>query len=117
MAFVAALTSGIASRQLPLPEWVGKYPGDLLWATMIYFGLCALRPNAARYRTVATGLGFCIAIEVVKLYHAPWLDAIRGTLLGRLVFGYAFSWRNLVAYTLGIGLGVMVECRMRDHPS
>lgn len=114
MAFAAAFTLGIASRHLPvpLPSWLGKYPGDALWATMIYFGLCALHPNAARNRTIAAGLGFCIAIEFVKLYHAPWLDVIRGTGLGRLVFGYAFSWRNLVAYTLGIGLGVMVDGRI-----
>jgi hypothetical protein len=76
---------------------------------MIYFGLRALGPDATRYRSVATCLGFCIAIEVAKLYHAPWLDSIRDSSLGRLVFGYAFSWRNLLAYTLGTGLGVMID--------
>jgi len=47
--------------------------------------------------------------EALKLCPAPWLANVRHSTLGHLVFGQVFSWQNLVAYTIGVIAGLIVE--------
>ena len=49
------------------------------------------------------------AAETLKLCRAPWLASLRHTTLGHLVFGVVFSWQNLIAYTLGVFVGLLFE--------
>lgn len=110
-AVIAVMTLGILSRQYPdwLPACLGKYPGDALWAFMIFCGVGFLRPRATTIFLVVAAFTFCCGIEFAKLYHAPWMDSVRATLLGRLVFGQVFSWNNLAAYAVGILFGGLIE--------
>jgi hypothetical protein len=55
------------------------------------------------------GILFCYIIELSQLYHSNWIDAIRQTTLGGLVLGYGFLWSDLLAYTIGVGIGVTIE--------
>lgn len=112
---------GLASRRLPRtwPVVWSKYPGDALWALMVFFGLGAVFRRASTLQVAAGALGFSSAIEVLKLWQAPWLAAVRHTTLGHLVFGHAFSWQNLAAYLVGVLLGVAGEAmadRARSKP-
>lgn len=52
---------------------------------------------------------FSFAIEFSQLYHSPWIDSLRNTRVGGLVLGYGFLWSDLVSYTVGIGVGVLIE--------
>lgn len=54
-------------------------------------------------------LVFSWSIEFLQLYHAPWIDSIRSTLMGRLVLGSTFNSPDLIAYLVGIAIGVSVE--------
>jgi hypothetical protein len=54
-------------------------------------------------------MSFCVIIEVSQLYHAPWIDSIRGTTLGALVLGHGFVWSDLACYAVGVGLGILIE--------
>lgn len=109
-----AITLGLASRRFrgALPPVLGKYPGDALWASMIYFGLGFLYPNASKTKLALLTFGLCVVVELLKLYQAPWIVGIRHTMLGHLVFGHIFSWANLVAYAVGTGVAVMVDVLM-----
>ena len=53
-ATLAAIALGLASRRWPaaLPALFGKYPGDVLWALMVFLAWRALRPRA-RTRDIA----------------------------------------------------------------
>jgi len=110
-AFVGTIAIGLASRSLPprLQDAVGKYPGDALWALMVFFGMGALFSRVSTLRLASYGLAFSLAIELLKLYEAPWAVAVRRTTLGHLVFGHVFSWQNLVAYAVGVAAGAMIE--------
>ena len=111
LAFVASILLGLASRRYPavVPEFFGKYPGDALWAAMIFFGLGTLRPRASSLHIAFLALGTCFVVEALKLYQAPWIVDIRHTTLGHLVFGHVFSARNLVAYAVGVVSAFGVE--------
>jgi len=111
IAFLATIAAGLASRRFSqaLPAFLEKYPGDALWALMVFFGLGAVFRRASSLRLGVGALGFSFGIEALKLCDVPWLVSVRHTTLGHLVFGHVFSWQNLVAYTIGVVLGVMVE--------
>ena len=92
-----------------LPPWCAKTAGDALWALCVYFVYGFCRPSASP-RAIAFGaLLFSFAIEFSELYHAPWINHLRGYRLGALILGFKFHWVNLLCYLLGIALGVVGE--------
>ncbi|MDC8759643.1 DUF2809 domain-containing protein [Janthinobacterium fluminis] len=101
---------GLASRALPLfPAALGKYPGDALWALMIFVALGALWPGARGARLGWAALLICYAVELSQLYQAPWIRQIRSHTLGHLVLGSHFGWIDFIAYTVGVAIGVPLD--------
>ena len=102
---------GLASRRFPFlfPPFLGKYPGDSLWAMVVYLGWAVLLPKASIARLAVLALGSTWTIEFLKLCPLAWLDRLRHTTLGHLVLGHVFSWKNLIAYTAGIIAAVLIE--------
>ena len=111
LAVVAAIALGLASRRYA-PAFLapfGKYPGDALWAAMVFFALGALRPRTSTIHVGLLAIAICFVVEVMKLYQAPWVVGIRHTTIGHLVFGHVFSIGNLVAYVVGVAVAMGVE--------
>jgi len=96
---VAVIICGLLSRKYPvlLPAFLGKYPGDALWAVMVYLACAFLRPAAATSGLAASALAISYLDELSQLYQAPWINAIRATTAGHLVLGSAFSWYDMLA--------------------
>lgn len=111
LAFVATLATGLASRRFSqvLPAFLGKYPGDALWSLMVFLGMGGIFRKASSLQLGIGALAFSFGIEALKLCQSPWLASIRHTTLGHLVFGHAFSCRNLVAYAVGVLVGMVAE--------
>lgn len=110
-AVAATIAVGLASRAYAayLPWWLAKNAGDALYATMVFFGFGFLAPRAKTFMVALAATAFCVAIELMQLYRAPWIDAVRATTPGRLVLGQGFHAFDLVCYILGVGLGVGLE--------
>lgn len=104
------------SGAFPLSAFMAKYGGDALWALLVFLGFGFLLRGATTGRVAALALGFAWAVEFSQLYHAPWIDAVRATRAGRLVLGSTFNAPDLVAYAVGIALGVVAECAWRQRP-
>ena len=105
------IVSGLASRHYSnsLPPWVQSYLGDALWALMVFL-LAGFIFHAKSTRWVGiAAMAFSYCIEISQLYHAPWIDALRSNWFGGLVLGFGFLWSDLVCYTVGIGVGVVLE--------
>jgi len=102
---------GLASRKYPslFPAMFGKYPGDVLWALMVYLGWCFLKPTDRPLRIGIDALITSTLIELSQLIQTPQLNAIRHTTLGHLILGTVFSWADLLAYGIGIGLGLILD--------
>ena len=100
------IISGLLSRKFSIvPLWVG----DVLWAAMIYFILRCIYPRA-RARFVAIGsISISYAVEFSQLYKAPWIDQLRHTFFGRMVLGDTFLWGDLLSYSVGILLAVLLD--------
>ncbi len=102
------------SSFMPLPPLVSKYGGDALWALMVFMGFGFLFPRASTLNVALLALTFALGVEFSQLYHAPWIDAVRATLPGKLVLGSSFNWSDLPSYALGVALGAWTEWRLRS---
>ncbi|HEX8425262.1 DUF2809 domain-containing protein [Hymenobacter sp.] len=103
------LLLGLASRKfaVALPTVVAAYAGDTLWALLGFWLLGFCCPRCTSGRVAAGALLFAFTIEVSQLYHAPWLEALRHTILGSL--GHGFLWSDLLCYSVGVGSGLVAE--------
>ncbi|MEK4737179.1 MULTISPECIES: ribosomal maturation YjgA family protein [Bacillus] len=112
---IVVIILGLSSRKFAfaLPDLLNDYLGDALWALMIFVGFGFLFPKIETRKLAFISLIFCYGIEISQLYHAEWIDSIRATTLGGLVLGYGFLWSDLVAYTIGVGVGMLGEFVLR----
>ena len=97
------------SHHLPLSPFLKKYGGDALWALLVFVLIRFIRPRTNLVVSVWTALGVAVGVEFSQLYHAPWIDAIRGTRLGALILGNTFNWPDISAYAIGITLGALLD--------
>ena len=112
---VAVMFVGLASRryEAALPDFIGEYAGDTLWALMLFLLVSTLIPGRSVFSRAIISLALSFLVEISQLYHAAWIDSIRNTTLGGLVLGFGFLWTDLVCYTLGISIGALAECGLR----
>ncbi len=112
---LATIAVGLATRKYPglLPTFLGKYPGDALWATMVFFLWGLVLPNASIARIAALALGTSWIVEFAQSIQVPWLVALRSTTIGHLVLGSTFHAPDLVAYAIGVGSGAGLERSIR----
>jgi len=111
LLIAATIALGLVLRLVPLglPGFVVKYGGSLLWALMIFWIVSAILVSRPRIHPAPVALAIAFAVEFFKLVHTPWLDAFRTTTPGALLLGRHFSIQDLVAYTLAIASGAMVD--------
>lgn len=65
-------------------------------------------------RIALIALTTCYVVEFSQLYQASWINAVRSTPLGHLVLGSAFYWFDLIAYAIGVMVGVVGEYAFKD---
>jgi hypothetical protein len=111
LLLLVTIAAGLASRHFPgiLPHWVQLYLGDTLWAFMVFLVLGFIFQKKSTPWIAIAAIAFSYCIEISQLYHASWIDAVRATTLGGLVLGFGFLWSDLVCYTVGVGLGYIME--------
>jgi hypothetical protein len=76
---------------------------------MVYFATRAVLARATTREAALIAVAGSYGVEVSQLYHAPWIDGIRGTWLGGVVLGHGFLWSDIACYTVGVALGVVIE--------
>ena len=101
---------GLLSRKISgLPKIIELYSGDILWALMVFLLFAFLFNKKSTIFTISQAIIFSYSIEISQLYHAPWIDSIRNTTLGGLILGFGFLWSDLVCYTIGVIIGIIID--------
>ncbi|MGJ0510184.1 MAG: DUF2809 domain-containing protein [Methylocystis sp.] len=109
IVIIAGLSLRAFGPSVGLPALVVKYGGSILWATMVYLLVALLARRQGRQMVAAVAMTIAICVEMLRLYHTPWLYAFRLTLPGALLLGRIFSFWNIAAYAAGVALGVIIE--------
>jgi hypothetical protein len=121
LLIVGTIAAGLATRStlFYMPRIFGKYPGDCLWAVMMFLGVGMIFPALSTPRTAGLAVLICFVVETMKLLPWDWLSSIRQTTVGHLMLGHAFTWQNYVAYSVGVilaSLGEALIARRRISP-
>lgn len=105
------IAAGLASRKFSglLPSAVSQYPGDALWALMLFLLIGIAKPRWSTIATAVAALLVSYGVEFSQLYQASWINAIRQTTVGHLVLGIGFDPNDLIAYTVGVAAAASVE--------
>jgi hypothetical protein len=108
---IIVMILGLYSRKMAssIPDFLNTYLGDTLWALMIFIGVGFVFRKMQTKTVALIGISFCYLIELSQLYHTNWIDEIRRTTIGGLILGYGFLWSDLLAYFIGISVGVVIE--------
>ncbi len=106
---IVAMGLGMRRYGSTLSAAVADYGGDTLWALMVFVGIGLVMHRWPTWRVTASALCIAYGTETGQLYHAPWIDHLRQTVVGGLVLGRGFLWSDLVCYTVGIGFGMLAE--------
>ena len=117
LLIIIVIALGLASRKFShaLPNWLASYAGDTLWALMVFFIIGFIFVRRSTLWVGVTALVFSFTIEISQFYHAPWIDAVRDTRIGALVLGFGFLWSDLICYTAGIIIGILLERLIRTR--
>jgi hypothetical protein len=104
--FVITIILGLLSRRI---AGIPLFIGDVLWATMVYWMLRFIFISRSTKFAILASLLFCYGIEFSQLYQAPWINNIRDTFIGELILGKVFLWGDMLSYTGGVAIGVLLE--------
>ena len=109
MIILVLICLGLFTRSRYCPaSFFQEYGGDILWASMMYFIFAFIFPKQSIMKLAITTTLFAYLIECSQLIDVAWLNALRQTPL-RYLLGQGFVWSDLLCYTIGVGLAVIVE--------
>ncbi|MCL9805354.1 DUF2809 domain-containing protein [Flavobacterium amniphilum] len=106
----SVILTGILSRKL---DFIPLFVGDVLYAVMVYFMVRFVFLNGKSSVIFITALLLCFVVEFQQTLEFSWLVAIRKTSIGHYALGEGFLWSDLLYYTLGAGLGGLVDVFLR----
>lgn len=104
MLLIGTVLLGLSTRWYPdaFPDVTARFGGDALWAAAVVWFIALIRRKSASLRIALSALAIAFAIETSQLYHASWIDAIRGTRPGAIMLGQGFLWSDFLSYAVGV---------------
>ena len=88
----------------PAEVWVNNSLGGILY--VIFWSLFAslFFARIRVWKIAAIILVVTCLLEILQLWHPPFLEVIRSTFIGVTLIGNSFSWLYLVHYVIGFFL-------------
>jgi hypothetical protein len=84
------------------------YGGDVIWAGMFLLFLRIFFAKVSLWKLAIVCYLLGAADEFTQMYHAPWIDNIRRTVIGGALLGHGFLWSDIVCYAVGTVLAIPV---------
>ena len=109
MITLSVIILGVLSRKI---EGIPLYIGDILYAVMVYFGCRIIFISSNNVLKILLPLIFCYLIELQQLFKVSWLVEIRNTTLGHYALGQGFLWSDLVLYSVGVFMALLIDFKL-----
>lgn len=84
-------------------RFIRPYGGDFLVVILIYSALRSFW-NAKRKTIAVVVLLFAYAVEIAQHFKIVELLNLSGNRSAEIIIGTSFSWKDMLAYTLGVAL-------------
>ena len=105
LGLLTAIGLGTKHYRGPLESWVRHHLGDVLVVVFLIGVARWIWPRRSA-RVLSGGvLAVAFAIECLQLWQPPFLQAIRATVLGQIIFGSYFDGWDFLHYGVGAWLG------------
>ena len=93
----------------PASSWVNNSLGGVLYVIFWSLLFSVLIPGSKPWKIVSIVLLITSVLEILQLWHPPFMEAIRSTFIGVTLIGNSFSWLDLVHYAIGslVSLGFL----------
>ena len=92
----------------PAKDWVNNSLGGVLyeifWCLFIFLLFTKIRIWVI---TILIFIATCV-LEIMQLWHPPFLEFIRNFFLGRTLIGTSYSWLDFIYYFLGCSIGYLL---------
>jgi hypothetical protein len=98
----------------PGATWVATYAGGFLYVLFWVFVVLGFAPRARPGTVAICVLGMTSLLEVLQLWHPPFLENIRSTFLGHALLGSTFSWWDFAYYGLAALAAPVLARRARS---
>lgn len=87
---------------------IRPYGGDFLVVILMY---CFIKSfiNTSPFKTAISVLLLSYIVEVSQYFHVVGLLGLQHSQLAKILLGTSFSFTDLLVYTLGIGLVILIE--------
>jgi hypothetical protein len=109
---IVTVIVGLVSRELSSAV-VPLFVGDILWGLAVFLLMRFIFIAKPLSFIVIVSIIYAYATELSQLYSAPWINHLRQTFFGKVMLGETFYLGDIASYTIGIGLGVLVELSLR----
>jgi len=106
---------GWVSRRQAMPTFIVLYAGDVLWGSLFYVLFIWSLPRAASTWVWLMAVLTTELIEFSQRYRAPWIEAIRHTMLGGLLLGHVFLWSDVACVAIGATLAALLDLTLRSR--
>jgi hypothetical protein len=113
LALALTVAAGLSVRPVTGGAF-GKYAGDALYATAVYWCVVLVRPAWPIRRTGLVAVAICWAIELFQLTPIP-RELSADSTVSRLVLGSTFGGWDLAAYAVGGLLAAAVHAALRGR--
>lgn len=89
----------------PFASWVNNSLGgifyEIFWCLVIFF----IYPSLKSHLIALIVFIVTSALEFTQLWHAPFLEQIRESFIGRTLIGTSFTWTDFPYYAIGCVVG------------
>lgn len=89
-------------------RFIRPFIGDVLVVILIYCFIKSFLDTPVIITAIAVLL-FAYLIETLQYFHIVNILGLQNSTVARIVIGTSFEWTDLLAYTLGIALVILVE--------
>ena len=93
-------------------RFIRPYAGDFLVVILIYCFVKSFLRSGVWITAIAVLL-FAYTVEILQYFNLVKLVGLQNSRLANIILGNSFEWIDMLAYTLGIALVIVIEKRKR----
>jgi hypothetical protein len=109
LGFATKLYSG------PGAGWARSHGGGILYEVFWILLVLFVWPRLSPVRVAGGVLVATSALEILQLFHPPFLEAVRATFLGHALIGSTFAWWDFPHYVVGCVAGALLAHAALRH--